>query len=386
MGHLNASVEGLTTIRAYKAEEVLKDEFDKHQDLANSAYYMVMTTSRAFGFIMDFAGAMFVVFIIVILLFGDIRKYLFFLVNLTDSDQPSSSSSGISVGDVGLALTQVMMLTGYLQWAVRQWADLENCMTSVERVLEYTEIEQEDTTGGAINDWPKDGSVKYQGVSLSYISGTKVLKNISFSVNPGEKIGIVGRTGAGKSSIMSTLFRLYKYEGKIIIDGIDIASVSVNFLRKNISIIPQDPVIFEGSVRDNLDPHHLYTDKELWDVLEKVRMKDLIPNLNEDVLSLSLSSGQKQLLSMARAVIRRNKIVVLDEATANMDEESDLLVHNLIQEHFTDCTVIMIAHRLSTILHCDKVMVMDNGNVAEFDDPKTLLTNKDSLFYAMKHQ
>lgn len=293
--------------------------------------------------------------------------------------------TGISVGDVGLALTQVMMLTGYLQWAVRQWADLENCMTSVERVLEYTEIEQEDPTGGAINDWPKDGSVKYDGVSLSYTSGTKVLKNISFSVNPGEKIGIVGRTGAGKSSIMATLFRLYKYEGKIIIDGIDIASVSVNFLRKNISIIPQDPVIFEGSVRDNLDPHHIYTDKELWDVLEKVRMKDLIPNLNEDVLSLSLSSGQKQLLSLARAVIRRNKIVVLDEATANMDEESDLLVHNLIQEHFTDCTVIMIAHRLSTILHCDKVMVMDNGNVAEFDDPKTLLANKDSLFYAMKH-
>ncbi|XP_066158997.1 probable multidrug resistance-associated protein lethal(2)03659 [Euwallacea fornicatus] len=363
VGHLNASVEGLTTIRAYKAEEVLRDEFDKHQDLANSTYYMVMTTTRAFGYIMDFAGALFVVFIILILLF---------------------TSTPISVGDVGLTLTQVMMLTGYLQWAVRQWADLENCMTSVERLLEYTHIKQENTKGGIINDWPKYGSVKYENVSLSYNPESTVLKGISFIVNAGEKIGIVGRTGAGKSSIISTLFRLYQYEGKILIDGIDITSVSINYLRKSISIIPQDPVIFEGSVRDNVDPHKVYSDSEIWGVLEKVKVKDLIPALDDDIMSLS--TGQKQLLSLARAFIRKNKLVVLDEATANMDEESDQLVHGLIKENFSNCTVIIIAHRLSTILGCDKVMVLDRGNIVEFDDPKKLLEDKSSLFYAMKNQ
>lgn len=279
-----------------------------------------------------------------------------------------------------------MMLTGYLQWAVRQWADLESSMTSVERALEYTDIQQEDATGGAINNWPKDGQLKYDNVSLSYNPETRVLKGISFTVNAMEKIGIVGRTGAGKSSIMSTLFRLYDYQGKIFIDGIDISSVSVNFLRKNISIIPQDPVIFEGTVRENLDPHKIYTDQEIWTVLEKVKMKDLIPTLDDDIISLNLSSGQKQLLSLSRAVIRKNKIVVLDEATANMDEESDHLVHELIKENFRNCTVIMIAHRLSTILDCDKVMVLDNGTIAEFDNPNVLLANKNSLFYAMKNQ
>ncbi|CAG9771150.1 unnamed protein product [Ceutorhynchus assimilis] len=366
VGHLNASVEGLTTIRAYKAEEVLKDEFDKHQDLANSTYYMVMTTTRAFGYVMDFAGAMFIVFIILVLLFADTK---------------------ISVGDVGLALTQVMMLTGYLQWAVRQWADLENCMTSVERVLEYTEIQhEEDTQQGAINNWPKDGTLTYDNVTLTYDGESQILKGISFRVNSGEKIGIVGRTGAGKSSIISTLFRLYNYQGKISIDGIDISQVSINFLRKSISIIPQDPIIFEGSVRVNLDPYKIYSDQEVWQVLEKVKVKDLIPTLDDDIISLSLSTGQKQLLSLARAVLRKNKIVVLDEATANMDEESDELVQKLIRDNFSECTVIMIAHRLSTILDCDKVMVMDNGNVAEFDNPRNLLADKSSLFYAMKNQ
>ncbi|XP_050306973.1 probable multidrug resistance-associated protein lethal(2)03659 [Anthonomus grandis grandis] len=365
VGHLNASVEGLTTIRAYKAEEVLKIEFDKHQDLANSTYYMVMTTSRAFGYIMDFAGAMFVVFIIAMLLFAETH---------------------ISVGDVGLALTQVMMLTAYLQWAVKQWADLENCMTSVERVLEYTEVQQEDMSGGAVNDWPRDGCIKYENVSLSYNSDNRILKDISFTVKPQEKIGICGRTGAGKSSIISTLFRLYKYEGKILIDDLDTSSVSVNFLRKSISIIPQDPIIFEGSIRENVDPYQIYTDQEIWLALEKVKVKDLIPSLDEDITNLSLSSGQKQLLSLARAVIRKNKIVVLDEATANMDEESDELVHKLIRENFSNCTVIMIAHRLSTILDCDRVMVLDKGEIVEFDDPRVLLADKGSLFYSMKNQ
>ncbi|XP_030749663.1 multidrug resistance-associated protein 4-like [Sitophilus oryzae] len=365
IGHLNASVEGLTTIRAYKAEEVLKDEFDKHQDLANSSFYMMKTTRMAFGFVMDFMGAMFILFIIIILLCVDTQ---------------------ISVGNVGLALTQVFMLTGYLQWAVRQWADLENCMTSVERVLEYTDVQQENKLGGALNDWPKDGSIKYENVSLSYNGDNKVLRNISVTIKPCSKIGIVGRTGAGKSSIISTLFRLYDCEGRILIDDIDITTVSISFLRKSISIIPQDPIIFEGTVRDNIDPYKVYSDEEIWQVLEKVQIKDLVPTLEDDILTLNLSTGQKQLLSLARAIIRKNKIVVLDEATANMDEQAEELVHKLIQENFEDCTVVMIAHRLSTIMHCDKVMVMDNGSVAEFDDPKTLVANKESLFYSMTQQ
>ncbi|KAK4879949.1 hypothetical protein RN001_008095 [Aquatica leii] len=370
--HLTASINGLSTIRAFSAENTLIKEFNRHQDHHSSAWYLFISASRAFGFYIDVICNLFITSII-----------LSFLV----------LSNDYYGGDVGLVITQYLTLNGILQWGMRQWSELENNMTSVERILEYSDVESEpirDNSVGIPEGWPALGKISFQNVSMKYTTDSKpVLKNLDFTVYPGEKIGIVGRTGAGKTSTIAALFQLYEIEGSIIIDDIDTTKVPLDIVRSKLAIIPQEPVLFTGSIRKNLDPFDEYKDDLLWNALEQVELKEAI---SEDPKGLNMvvseggsnfSVGERQLLCLARAIIRNNKILVMDEATANVDPYTDGLIQKTIRKKFSQCTVLTIAHRLNTIMDSDRVLVISDGKAVEFDHPYKLLQHTDSIFYTM---
>ncbi|CAG2176527.1 unnamed protein product, partial [Oppiella nova] len=238
--------------------------------------------------------------------------------------------------------------------------------------------------------WPKWGQIVMKDVSLQYEgSDSRVLHNLNLVIKGGQTIGIVGRTGAGKSSIIATLFRMTQPSGLIEIDGIDTSSMSLSHLRRNISIIPQEPILFTETVRKNLDPFGECADDLLWEVLAKVQLKSTItafPHKLDQLVSESggsFSVGQKQLICLARAILRNNKILVLDEATANVDPRTDALIQETIRNEFNSCTVLTIAHRLHTIMDYDKVLVLDAGLIAQFDSPYSLCEDRDGIFAHM---
>lgn len=272
------------------------------------------------------------------------------------------------------------MIVNIFASAVRNTADCENLMISVERVLEFTRLTEEDKTGKMLDNWPNNGLIKFDNISLNY-NTNKMLSNVSFIIAPKEKLGIVGRTGAGKSSLISALFRLYEIEGTIIIDNVNIKEVSLNLLRSKISVIPQDLYLFTGTVRENLDPLGQHKDEQIWNILKELHLDSLIDNINLQIdKSYNFSAGQKQLLCLARVILRNNKILVLDEATANVDPQTEDFLEEMIKKYFGDCTIITVAHRLLTVLNCHKVVVMSDGKVGEFDDPQKLIKNKSSFF------
>uniref|UniRef100_A0A1Y1KQ04 Multidrug resistance-associated protein lethal(2)03659 n=1 Tax=Photinus pyralis TaxID=7054 RepID=A0A1Y1KQ04_PHOPY len=372
LGYVNATIQGLSTIRAFNAQQVVLNEFNYHQDLNSSASYMFISTSRAFGYWTDLSCNMYgISAIFLILIIGD---------NLG--------------GNLGIILTQSLGLTGILQFVVRQYAEMENAMTSVERVLEYGALEQEkeDESITPPPNWPEHGEIVFDSISLRYSHDLLILNDINLVIKPREKVGIVGRTGAGKSSIINALFRLSEFSGSIAIDGIDTKTVPLSELRSKISIIPQQPTIFSGSVRNNLDPFREYSDDILWKTLENVELKDPVNDLPSGLNSIvteggaNFSIGQRQLVCLARAMLRKNKILVLDEATANVDPKTDLLIQRNVRENFSDCTVLTIAHRLDTVIDSDKILVIDGGKVVEFDHPRVLLQDCDGVFYAMVNQ
>ncbi|XP_032385885.1 multidrug resistance-associated protein 4 isoform X2 [Etheostoma spectabile] len=373
--HLSSSLQGLSTIRAFKVQQRFQQMFDGYQDLHSEAWFLFLTTSRWFAVRLDGICSIFVT----ITAFGCL--YL---------------GDGLEPGAVGLALSYSMTLTGMFQWGVRQSAEIENMMTSVERVVEYAELESEapwETDKQPPHDWPEAGSITFDRVNFSYSASERlVLKNLTVGFTSREKVGIVGRTGAGKSSLISALFRLAEPEGRITIDGFLTSEIGLHTLRQKMSIIPQDPVLFTGTMRKNLDPFRQHTDEDLWNALQEVQMKAVVedlPNKLETMLTESgsnFSVGQRQLVCLARAILRKNHILIIDEATANVDPRTDSLIQKTIRDKFQECTVLTIAHRLNTIIDSDRILVLDAGRIQEYDEPYVLLQNQEGLFYQMVQQ
>lgn len=374
--HTTASIFGLSTIRAYHKEEQFREKLHYYQDKHTEAWFAYLVVNRWFGLRLDI---------------------LSFIFTAGVSFASVLASGGLDAGLVGVILNNTIALATIFQYTIRQTALVENEMTSVERVLEYTKLKPEAPVRNSLNrppsGWPDKGRVTFKDMSLQYSKEAPyILRDISCDIQPKEKVGIVGRTGAGKSSLITALFRFAEPKGDITIDEISCMGLGLHDLRKKLSIIPQDPVLFKGSLRRNLDPFHKYTDEEIWNALKDVQLNHALEEraekLEMDVGSdgSNFSVGQRQLVCLARAILRKNKILILDEATANVDPRTDALIQDTIRTKFAECTVLTIAHRLNTIMDSDRVMVLDAGELKEFEHPHILLQDKESLFSKLVEQ
>ena len=283
-----------------------------------------------------------------------------------------------------------MRLLENLMEMVQDLVDLENMMTSAERVMTYIQLDPEpgyNTQTESPDSWPNRATIKFDNLSMVYYpGGPEVLKRLSFTIEPEEKLGIAGRTGAGKSSLVAALMRMPEPAGRILIDGLDVQQLNLPSYRSRVSVISQDPVLFSGMLRANLDPTSRFKDTEIWNALEAVHLRLVVEDLEGQLYyqltegGSNFSAGQRQLLCLARALLQENRVIVLDEATANVDFATDGLIQETIRTEFKHCTVLTIAHRVSTILDYDRVMVLEGGNIVEFDRPEKLLKLQDGKF------
>lgn len=383
--NFNEVLNGMSTIKSFGSQERFMNKNDKCVDKLNEAYFVTVANQRWIGITLDLTGCGITFHVTMLAL---TRQF-----NLT-------------AASTGLITSYVLDLAGSLSPTLVAYSEVENEMNSVERLCHYANsLDQEgafEVPGETLPpDWPQKGHIEFINVSLRFREGVPpAVRNLNINIRPSEKVGVCGRTGAGKSTLITALYRIVELcEGKIKIDGIDVRKIGLHTLRSRVSIIPQDPVLFRGTIRKNLDPFDQRTDMELWDALRRSSLfsseeikaikegKDgenskfhLHSVVEEEGSNFSL--GERQLLALARSLVLRSRILIMDEATSNVDYETDCLVQKTVAREFKDCTVISIAHRLKTILSYDKIIVLDNGELVEFDEPFELY-NKGGLFRSM---
>ncbi|XP_077530982.1 multidrug resistance-associated protein 1-like [Haemaphysalis longicornis] len=372
--HLSETLAGTSSIRAYEATNRFVALSDQLTDNNHSTYFPSIVAIRWLSTRLEFLGycIVFISAILVVLNRGT-----------------------LSPGLAGLAVGYSLAITVILKTLVQSMSEVETNLVSMERCFEYTRISQEapweNPDFKPDPSWPTAGEVVFREYSTRYREDIDlVLDEISCTINPGEKVGIVGRTGAGKSSLTLALFRIIEAcNGDITIDGLDISTLGLYDLRSRLTIIPQEPVLFSGTLRWNLDPFEIKTDDNLWWALQHSHLKDFVSGIDKGLLheitegGENISVGQRQLVCLARALLRKSRILILDEATAAIDMETDELVQATIRREFSDCTIITIAHRLNTILDYDRVIVLDKGHLAESGPPYELLKKSKSRFYSM---
>ncbi|KAF9920431.1 hypothetical protein FBU30_009761 [Linnemannia zychae] len=405
--HFTETLNGLSSIRAMNIKDRFVKENAGKTDTSATALYASLMINRWLNVRLEVLTA-----------FAISSAALLAVLN----------KGSITPSMAGLALSSTTSLAYNVIWTLRSYCDLCSDLVAVERVHEYSNkrVEAPATTGVRLPDqWPKEGRIVFKNYSTRYREGLDlVLKDVSFEVQPSEKIGIVGRTGAGKSSLTLALFRIIEAAdsywarassqenqetgngnhvedfnmttaldgGSIEIDGIDISTLGLKDLRQHLSIIPQDPTLFAGTVRENLDPLNELSDADLWQALERAHLKSYISSLNGGLSfevaqnGENFSVGQRSLICLARALLRKTKILVLDEATAAVDVETDELIQKTIRKEFKDRTILTIAHRIKTVMDSDKILVLEKGRVEEFDNPKKLMKNKSGLFYGLARQ
>ncbi|KAF9416233.1 hypothetical protein BGZ94_010270 [Podila epigama] len=373
--HFGETLSGLVTIRAYDDANRFNVQATTFLDRSQQTSYLSNAAARWLQLMMEFVSLM-----------------VLLAVGLLAITQRGSANSGL----FAIVLARIGELTMIMSRFLTIICNLENSIVSVERIREYSELtpEARDVIPDAKTDpaWPQRGQITFQNYATRYREGLDlVLKELSLTIQGGERVGVVGRTGAGKSSVTMALFRIIEAaQGSISIDGIDISTLGLAELRSHLTIIPQDPFLFGGTIRENLDPFGKFTDAELWAALESASLKSYVSSHSEGLSSPidnggeNMSLGQRQLMSLARAMLQKNtKILCLDEATAAIDVETDNAIQRALRREFTGCTVLTIAHRINTIMDSDKILVLDHGRLAEFDSPKVLLQRPDSIFYSL---
>ncbi|KAF9433627.1 hypothetical protein BGZ76_009199, partial [Entomortierella beljakovae] len=417
--HIDESLNGVSTIRAMSVQQQFIEKSDRLTDYHGNAYAAYMLCNRWVDYRLQILSASIVLVVTTSAVFA------------RDTVDPSL---------IGLSLSFAMNVSEYIMWLCRAYTEWQSHLIAIERVQEYTDkhTEAPETSTQVIpSSWPDQGRIEFQNFSSRYREGMDLcIKNLTFEVLPCEKIGIVGRTGAGKSSLTLALFRIIEAAnshwarasdnsgyhersyldanertpllrvsdndegigqeeidgGRITIDGIDISTLGLSELRRHLAIIPQDPTLFAGNIRDNLDPFGEASDSDLWEALDRAHLKDLIRSLPRGLSAEvtqngeNFSVGQRSLVCLARALLRKSKILILDEATASVDIETDDLIQRTIRREFQDRTILTIAHRIKTVMDSTRILVMEQGRVIEFERPETLLRNPDSHFFKLAHQ